>query len=380
MTLLSTPWPVDRTIPNSEWAPPTDAVVISADDHIMETDLWIDRMPSADRDRAPRITQDETGFHLSLEGKSADAPGFNSLVVEGRPGAVDVEQRLIDMDAEHVDASLLFSQRTMAFFPLIEDPEFLFRVMDAYNEWLADIQASGKGRLYGVAILPTMYAPEKTTDYIQKLKDLGFISMQLPYKPRNVRYNSSAMEPMWDAIEASGIPLSFHVGAGSSLRGAGALGTSITMALQPFRELWCLLAFSGILERHPEMKVVFTEGGISWIPATLFDADKQYKAFSTEVRPKLAELPSYYWFRQCYSTFMNDPSGVKLADDIGIGHMLWSIDYPHPEGNLGETVEVMRSLFDQLGDENARAVIGGNAVGIWDFDVDRILSSSRAGR
>lgn len=378
MTLLSTPWPVNRTIPTPEWIPPSDAIVISADDHVMETDLWIERMPAADRDRAPRITEDETGFHLTLEGKSADAPGFNSLVVEGRPGAVDAEQRLLDMDAEHVDASLLFSQRTMAFFPLIEDTEFLVRVMDAYNEWLAEIQAASKSRLYGVAILPTMYKPEQTRDYIQKIKDLGFISMQLPYKPRNVRYNASMMEPMWDAIEESGIPLSFHVGAGSSLRGAGALGTSITMALQPFRELWCLLAFSGILERHPEMKVIFTEGGISWIPATLFDADKQYKAFSTEVRPKLAELPSYYWHRQCYSTFMNDPSGVKLADDIGIDHMLWSIDYPHPEGNLGETVEVMRSLFDQLGDANARAVIGGNALDIWDFDVDRILTSSRA--
>ena len=182
---------------------------------------------------------------------------------------------------------------------------------------------------------------------------------------------------MWDAIEASGMPLSFHVGASTALRGAGALGTSLTVALQPFRELWCLLTFSGILERHPEMKVIFTEGGISWVPPALFDADKQYKAYSSEVRPKLAELPSYYWFRQCYSTFMNDPAGVKLADDMGIEHMLWSIDYPHPEGNLGETVEVMESLFNDLGESAAKAVVGGNATKIWDFPVDRILASSR---
>ena len=184
MTLLSTPWPVNRELPRSGWTPPTDTIVISADDHVMEDDLWIERMPAADRDRAPRISEDEHGFHLMLEGKPADTPGFNSLIVEGRPGAVDVDKRLADMDAERVDASLLFSQRTMAFFPMIEDTKFLVRCMDAYNEWLSEVQASGKDRLYGVGILPTMYEPESTADYIEKLKDLGFLAMQLPYKPK----------------------------------------------------------------------------------------------------------------------------------------------------------------------------------------------------
>jgi predicted TIM-barrel fold metal-dependent hydrolase len=221
-----------------------------------------------------------------------------------------------------------------------------------------------------VAVLPTVYRPEATADAVAKLRDLGFVAMQLPSFPHDVRYNASAMEPMWDAIEAGGIPLSFHIGASSSrYRGAGALGTSVTAALQPYRELWCMLAFSGILERHPEMKVVFTEGGISWVPAALFDADKQYRAYETEMRPKLAHLPSYYWYRQCYATFMNDPAGLKLADDIGYEHMLWSVDYPHPEGNLGENVEVMRAIFEQLGESRATAVVGTNAAAVWGLDL-----------
>jgi predicted TIM-barrel fold metal-dependent hydrolase len=200
--------------------------------------------------------------------------------------------------------------------------------------------------------------------------------MQLPSYPHDIRYNASTMEPMWEAIEESGIPVSFHIGASGSHRGAGALGTSVTAALQPFRELWCLLAFSGILERHPGLRVVFTEGGISWVPAALFDADKQYKAYATEVRPKLRELPSHYWFRQCYATFMNDPAGIRLADMIGYEHMLWSVDYPHPEGNLGENVDVMRSIFDWLPEDQARAVVGGNAAKVWNLDVDAVRVAS----
>ena len=376
---MSTAWPVDRKIPSIEWKPPVGTTVVSADDHVLEPDLWLERLPAKYRDRAPRVTHDERGYHLFAEGRSLDTPGFNSLVVEGRPGMADVDARLADMSAEGVDASFLFSQRTMGLFAQLEDKDLLFHCIDAYNLWLSELQRQGSNRLFGVAILPTMYTPGQTSDYMEKLIDLGFRAVQLPSYPKDVRYNASAMEPVWDAIEAAGIPLSFHVGASSSRRGKGALGISVTTALQPFRELWCTLAFSGILERHPALKVVFTEGGISWVPAALFDADKQYKAFATELRPRLAELPSYYWYRQCYATFMNDPAGVKLADEIGTDHMLWSVDYPHPEGNLGENVSVMKSIFDSLGPERARSVVGDNAIGVWGLDRAAILGAARAG-
>src|SRR5581483_3853725 len=88
----STPWPVDRTIPETDWHPPVGTRIVSADDHVMEQDFWIEKLEESDRDRAPRITRDERGFHLSIGGVPADQPGFNSLMVEGRPGVVDVEQ------------------------------------------------------------------------------------------------------------------------------------------------------------------------------------------------------------------------------------------------------------------------------------------------
>lgn len=372
---MSTAWPVDRVIPDDPWRPPAGTVVVSSDDHVVESDLWIERLPSADRDRAPRMTADETGFHLTMGDRSLDTPGFNSLVVEGRPGMGDVPARLADMDAEGVHASFLFSQRSMGLFAQLEDKGLVVRCIDAYNDWLADVQRQAPARLYGVAILPTIYEPDATADYLEKVVDLGFVAVQLPSYPHDVRYNASAMEPLWDAVEESGLPVSFHIGARSGLRGPGALGTSVTAALQPFRELWCLLAFSGVLERHPELQVVFTEGGISWVAPALFDADKQYKAYATEVRPKLAHLPSYYWYRQCSATFMNDPAGLKLVDEIGYEHMLWSVDYPHPEGNLGENVAVMRTIFERLPEAQAKAVVGGNAVSLWGLDLEAILSA-----
>ena len=370
MTAIAIPpiaWPVDREIPDLDWQPPAGTRVISADDHWLEPpDLFVDHMPAKYRDQAPKVWRDETGTHLECEGRNLDSVGQNLNLTQGRPGMGDIEQRVPDMDAEGLDAGLIFAQVSMALFSL-EDEELMIAAYDAYNEGLAEFCAGMPGRLYGVGILPTIYSPERTADYIQKLKSWGYVAMQIPSYPRAERvwYNGSKWDVMWDAIEESGIPLSFHIGENPNYRGRGALGTYLTTGFQPFRRLWSLLTFSGTLERHPEMNVIFTEGGISWVPACLYDADKTYRQFESEMKPQLAEMPSYYWYRQCYATFMDDPSGIKLLDDIGPEHALWSADYPHPESTLGESRGLVKSFFDALPEDQAKLVVGGNAARLW---------------
>ena len=112
--------------------------------------------------------------------------------------------------------------------------------------------------------------------------------------------------------------------------------------------------------------MIFTEGGISWVASALCDADRTYREFASEMRPQLAELPSYYWWRQCYATFMSDPAGLRLMDMIGHDHVMWSFDYPHPESTLGESRRIVRDIYNQLGDEQAEWVVskdGGDRLG-----------------
>lgn len=366
--MVAIPWPSVRVSPEISWRPPTGTRVISADDHVVEPEhLWEDRLPAVDRDRAPKFWRDSMGYHLMVDDRSFDTPGLNSLLVEGREGFHNFDLRLQDMDAEGLDVSFVFPQKAMALFSM-QDKELMVRCFDIYNEWLSQWCAQAPDRLYGIGILPTIFQPEATRDYIQKLKHLGFRAMEIPSSPRNVFYNSSGMAPLWDAVEESGIPLSFHIGEFPDWKGAGALGTYLTSTFQPFRKLWALLTFSGVLERHPEMNVIFTEGGISWVPSAIYDADKTYRQFETEMRPKLAELPSFYWHRQCYAAFIDDPSGIKLIDDIGADKVLWSADYPHPESSLGESRELVKSFFDDLGEEKAKLVVGGNAARLYKLD------------
>ncbi|HJN91980.1 MAG TPA: amidohydrolase family protein [Dehalococcoidia bacterium] len=358
-------WPMDRPSPDNGWRPPTGQVVISADDHVIEPPhLWQDRMPEKYRDSAPKMWYDDTGYHLEIDGRSFDTPGLNSHLVEGRAGMSDQAERMKDMDMEGVDIGFVFPQKALGIFAM-EDKTKMVAAYDVYNEWLADWCTYDSDRLFGIGVLPTIFEPEATADYIQKLKDWGFKAMEIPSYPREVRYNSSKMEPMWQAIEESGIALSFHIGENLITGGAGALGTFLLSQFQSFRKLYGLLTFSGLFDRHPELKVIFTEGGIGWASTATFDADRLYREFESEMRPQLAHLPSYYWWQNCYSTFMDGPTGIREIDYIGADHVMWTFDYPHPESTLGESRRILKGIYDALPEDQANMIAGGTAAKVW---------------
>ncbi len=358
-------WPREREIPPLGGPLPANTVVVSADSHVMETeDLWKDRLPDRFKDRAPRLWWDDDGFsHLEAEGRSLDVPGLNTMLVEGREGMRDPAVRLRDLDAEGVDKEIIFPQRTLSLVGL-QDLELRDACMKAYNEWLSDYCTYAPKRLYGVGIL-NWWEPEKAKDNLQELRGLGYHAIEFPSSPPGVFYNGRGMESLWDAIEESGYPLSFHIGENVLTRGLGALGTFQMQQFAPFRRLFGLMAFSGILERHPALKVVFTEGGVHWVPAALFDADRIYRDFESEMNPKLANLPSHYWWQNCYATFQEDPVGMQLIDQVGHGKAIWASDYPHPESTLGYSAQTVRDIFTAVGEETGRKIVGGTAIDLW---------------
>jgi predicted TIM-barrel fold metal-dependent hydrolase len=173
------------------------------------------------------------------------------------------------------------------------------------------------------------------------------------------------MRPLWSAIEAAGLPLCFHISESPDDNGPGGLGTYLAVSFQPFRKLWSYLVFSGILDAHPGLRIVFTEGGISWIPSALEHADRIHREFAADLQPQLPRPPSSYWHQQCYATFMDDPRGIEQLHHIGADRVLWSRDYPHPEGTFGSTAALMQSLQHELGDRVAAGVMGANAARVF---------------
>ena len=150
--------------------------------------------------------------------------------------------------------------------------------------------------------------------------------------------------------------------AGALALVTGLVGIFVLEQMQGFRNLWGTLAFGGVFDRFPALRVVFVEGQLNWVPGALQDADMIYNGFNSMVFPKLAHDPSHYWHTNCYATFMVDPAGLELIHRIGVGRALWSSDYPHNESTFGYSEQSLAAVVDAVGPDDAVKIVSTNVL------------------
>ena len=103
------------------------------------------------------------------------------------------------------------------------------------------------------------------------------------------------------------------------------------------RSFW-LLAWSGAFERHPELRMVMTEQGATWVPDTLAQMDHAYTMpMFRHLRRQLPLSPSEYFARQCYVSPFLGQEEAEARDAIGVDKLMWGSDYPHIEGTWPHT-------------------------------------------
>jgi predicted TIM-barrel fold metal-dependent hydrolase len=181
-------------------------------------------------------------------------------------------------------------------------------------------------------------------------------------------------DPLWAAVQETGLPISLHVGTGkdprSSTGNGGAVINFVWNALGTAIEPVVQFTAAGIFERFPELKVVTVEAGIGWLAWTLWAADEGYTKHHFAVRPKLQMLPSEYWKRQGWATFGDDPMGIDTMKYYGGSErIMWGNDYPHHEGTWPHSEPVVERTMGHLTDTERRNILGLNAAKLYGFEV-----------
>jgi predicted TIM-barrel fold metal-dependent hydrolase len=354
--------------------------VVSADSHIClgGADFWYENAPVQLKDRVPRVRFDaERGcWETQLDGKSLYPAGAEAFTdtMEMRPGGWDIVARLAELDAEGVAKEIAFPQNLMRLVHL-KDLEARDYIFGEYNRYLAGLQRRAPGRFYGVGV-PNYWDPEKARDSVLAAAALGLKTLVLPIDPgayadgEKIRYSSRRMTPLWDAIEEADIAVCFHITEGKIHQGAGALAVTVVTSLcgLDFPQVWCELVFGRVFDRHPSLRVAFAEGGISWVPGLLQNAELVNESLSPllDYAPKMK--PRDYWAKHCAATFMHDPSGLRQLDVIGVENVMWSVDYPHNEGTFGYTGKAVDYVAGAVGPDDAAKILGGNAINFFRLD------------
>ena len=60
------------------------------------------------------------------------------------------------------------------------------------------------------------------------------------------------------------------------------------------------------------------------------------------------------------ASFMVDPLGLKLIEEIGVYKGMWSSDYPHNESTFGYSEKSLAAVVGAVGPDNAARIVSGN--------------------
>ncbi len=353
---------------------PESTVVVSCDNHFsVGEDIWFQRFPSHLRDKAPRVWKGDGFWDMGIDGKSFYPPRVLKVLplAEGRRGSFDLQSRLKDMADEGIDKELVYPNGVllMLHHSDLQVREWSIRI---YNEYVAELQRQAPGRFYAVGFI-NYWDPAKTRASIDELKALGLKTFLLPLAPKNdvegnqIFYAADKMEYLWGAIEDSGLPIAFHIGEAA---GPNARNENPIAALQnfsPFRKVVAEMIFGGILDRHPRLRMSFAEGGMNWVASVLQDAEMIHSVQHSILEWKQQHEISYYWRKHMWASFMSDAIGWRLIDLIGTDRVMWSSDYPHAESTFGFTRSSMQEVVDAVSEGDARKILGGTAIELYNF-------------
>jgi predicted TIM-barrel fold metal-dependent hydrolase len=384
------------------------ALIISADGHAAPP--MRDYAPYVDLEFRDDFDDYANQYEARMGGSRVTPPRqfFNPKVIEPyerrmiETGAIDGEfdpdERVRRLESDGIVAEVVFPNNGpfgIGFGPAnAGDAAHSRAAARAYNRWIADFCADHRDRIGGQAVLTFLDIAEDLHT-IHWAKEVGLRGLVLPGVDTNGRipmYWDEVLDPIWAACAETGLPVNSHAGAGIPSYGMprpGMPAKNLVMLVGTefpwfaHRPLWFLI-YGGVFERHPGLKVVFTEQHSDWIPGTLAKLDYSYTHFGTQdLWDYVPRKPSDYWRTNCWvGSSILSRAEAELRAEIGVDRMMFGADFPHVEGSWGQTLEYLQATVGVAGmtTDEARRFLGGTAAEVFGFDLDALRPlAERAG-
>ncbi|HEV8020181.1 MAG TPA: amidohydrolase family protein [Candidatus Lustribacter sp.] len=292
--------------------------LFSTDSHVMEPHaIWQD-VPAAQRETV-NAWLSEIGF------RADKLPA----------GAGDPHARLLDQQRDGVVAEILFPNDGMTIFGL-PDPLAQQAAFTAYNNWLAAFCKTAPNRFFGVTAL-SVYDIDAAVRELHRGLDIGLIGGMVWQVPDpQLPFSSRHYDPLWAAAAEAGAPIHMHILTGHSyaLRqrsfvGAEKIRGAVNKKQDDTINALFDLIFSGVFDRHRELKVVLAESECGWLPFVLQQWDYYFERFRHKEPMGIERRPSEIFFEHVYCTWLEDYSGTRQFSWWGQDNLMWSNDYPH---------------------------------------------------
>jgi predicted TIM-barrel fold metal-dependent hydrolase len=352
---------------------------IDADNHYYESlDAFTRHLDPKFRRRGVQVVQNGTHTEL-LIGDRVNAfipnPTFDPVIVPGcmdlmfrgqMPEGVDPrsinrvepistcyqdrDARIDKMDEQGLDAALLFPTLGCGVEQaLVDDVPATMASLRAFNRWLEeDWGFAYKDRIIAAPMI-SLADPVEATAEVDDLLSRGARILHVRPAPvpsgakKGRSLGDRVHDPVWARLAEASVPVAFHLGdSGYNILSAAWGGAE---RFEPFRgepdvlgkviindraifDSMASLIVHGVFTRHPGLRVASIENGSDWVHGLIKVLRKQANQTPWMfVEDPLDTIRAHVWMTPYYEEDIR-----KLADTIGVGHVLFGSDWPHGEG------------------------------------------------
>ncbi|MDX8050788.1 amidohydrolase family protein [Lentzea sp. BCCO 10_0798] len=295
---------------------------------------------------------------LDARRNGPDALAVNGQMVRDRLGLLtDVAQRLSAMDSAGVDVQLV--SPSPSHYHYWADRDLARTVWETANTATAQHCAHAPDRLRGLGLAPLQH-PDLAVQALDHALGEGLAGVEIGSHAPGRELSDPAYEPFWDLAAETGAVVFLHP-FGCTLDERLDRWYLSNSVGQPAENAVALshLIFSGVLDRHPRLRIVAAHGG-GYLPTHLGRADHAWR-----VRPdarNCAHPPSHYARRLWFDSLVHDPAVLReLVRVAGPDRVLLGSDFPFDMGTDDPVGALRAAGLDRPGFD---AVRGGTAAAL----------------
>jgi predicted TIM-barrel fold metal-dependent hydrolase len=360
--------------------------LFSADDHILEPpNLWSSRVPAKFRETAPHVVEEDgveywvyEDTRTALIGNFAAAgrpeEDWNLEPIrydEMRPGCYDPKERAKDLVSEGMTSSLCFPtvpRFSGVLFASFTDKELARVCVEAWNDYLFDEWCAAVPEIFVPMVILPLWDPPAAATELERCIARGARAVTMPEETSNLglpSYYSDVWDPIWAVCQEADLPVCMHIGSsgwqpfipeGST---SGSLG--IALGFVPTITHAVGMMYSRVPRQFPNIKLVYSEGGIGWVPVTLERADARFKLHHSWSGDDDL-LPSEVCRRNMWFCMMPDEDyGLRNRHEVGLDRILWEADYPHANCPWPGTQADTERFFAGVPEDEVAQIAHGNA-------------------
>ena len=304
---------------------------------------------------------------------------FHGFVGETPPGSfrfdVGPKEWLDFLEDVGIESTVLYPTHGLAYGRMFHY-DWAIAACRAYNDWVHAAYLSASKRFGAMALIPMQDPDEAVKELRRAVRELGFAGAMLPSTGLPNHLGAKQYWPIYAEADRLGCALAVHGGSHSGL------GMDQLNVYPPVQGLGHPLGlviglggvlFNGVLDRFPNARWGFMEGGVAWV----LMADERFeRAHKTHIQynPRRELAPAWdasvcdYMRKHIaegrlfFGCEGDEPMIGEAIRQLGSNAFVYSSDYPHEVNNASCKHEIEEFLGNNaIAPADKEAVMHGNA-------------------